>query len=279
MSTLEDELKAMEAQLAELGKEPEVPAEVVEDKPEEEVAPEVVEPEKPVEEAPKPAVEEEDAKGAARLRIEAKKERERADKLAAELAAEREAKREAAPEEERQEAFQTEILEVIQEKKRADATKEFLAYEEDVRAKDPAYDAVAREYAMAMMTSVRLENPRLQGAALQEAAMNKIINRAAQYAAKGYDNPVEALYNEAKELGFTGASYKADDEGTPEKVETKPKPDMKKVGENRSKSPGMAGTGGGDAQGQLTKKYAVDNFTLADFEKLSQDEAARLMYS
>lgn len=277
MSTLEDEIKAMEAQLAEMeGKEPEKEEEAPEpEKVEEEPAKKPEKPDEPVVEEKKP--EEEDAKGAARLRIEARKEKERADKLADELKALREAKEKEIPDEEKQEDFQAEIMEVIHEKKRADAHKEFLAYEEQVRADNPNYDAVAREYASAMLASVRLENPKLSGPALQEAAMAKIINRAAQYAVKGYENPVEALYLEAKELGFNGTSAKDAEPAKETEEKAKLKPDMKKVAENRAKSSGMAGSGGGDVRGQLTKKYAVENFTLADFSKLSDAEAAALL--
>lgn len=276
MSTLEDEIKAMEAQLAEMvepEKEDESPSEP--EKVEEEPS---KEPEKPAEEpkVEEKKPEEEDAKGAARLRIEAKKERERADKLAEELKELRAAKEkpaDASAEEEQP----AEISEIILDKKYDKATDEFKNFEEEVRATNPEYDAVAAEYAAAIKWKVRLDNPKLKGEALNKATMREILNQAGTYAAKGYENPVEAMFNEAKELGFTGASAKEADPAKETEEKAKAKPDMKKVAENRAKSSGMAGSGGGDARGQLTKKYAVENFTLADFSKLSDAEAAALL--
>ncbi len=283
-SELEKELEALENQLVEAERQEDAPVVVEKEEPAvEEAAAEdqeaKVEAEPAKEEAkeePKKEPEEEvDAKGHARLRIEAKKERDRADKLAEEIRALKETKAEEAPEEEKQDRFKEQMTEVFQEVQTNKASREFIAFENEVRAANPEYDAISQEYTSALRAAARLDNPKLSPAQLNDIVSMKVLQKAGHYAAKGYENPVEALLDEAKSLGFTGASVKQRDEGVEEKKPAKP--DMAKVADNRKKSPGTAGTGGGDAKGNLTMKYAVENFTLKDFEKMSDAEVDAMM--
>lgn len=286
MAEWENTIKELQEQIEEAEKEESGVQEEeskVEDKPEEAAEAEKEEEkaeapeETKEEEKPEEKAEEDDAKGPARLRIEAKRERERADRLSEELAALKAEKEKEAPEEEKQEKFQSELTEVIQEVRTNKAAREFLAFEDDVRNKYPEYEAISQEYTAAMRSAVRLDNPRLSPAQIQEVVQTKLLQKAGHYARQGYDNPVEALLDEARSLGFTGASVKKAAAEVEESAKEL-KPDLKKVASNRQRSAGTAAASGESKSG-VSRQYIADHgISGTEWMKLSPEEKRNLMF-
>lgn len=244
-----------------------------------------VKPEEPVKEEEKkeeePKKEELDNSGYARLRREAAAAQKKADfettkRLEAEtrLAALENPQTET---EEIRRPFDPEIEEVRQSLRMTKAEREFQSLEQKFRSKTPEYDAVSSEYAMAMAQSIRIQNPRLSPADIGERTKESILIKAANYMKEGFD-PIEELFHEAKELGFTGKSLKKEEvkEEKAEVVEEEIKPDMKKLAANRAKSTGMAASGG-KSEGQLTQ-LAASELTAQEWMKLPASEKKRLMY-
>jgi len=269
MSTLEEELKAMEAELAALEEPEEEKPVIEEEKPADEEKP--AEQEEPKVEPTKEPEEPLDNAGHARLRREARAAEKRAEELERQLQEERSKKSEPTETEEPV-ALPPELVSLVERDQIDRAARDFQVLEEKFRAKNPEYDDIASQYTSALAYSLKIQNPRLSNTEIMERAKKEILMRAGSYLRDGFD-PIEEMFHDAKEMGFKPRAK----EEKPEAEVKEVKPDMKKVAENRAKSPGTAGTGGG-ADGQVTQKYAVENFTLKDWEKLSPAEAERLMY-
>lgn len=268
MSTLEEELKAMEAELAKMGEEP-VEEPIEEEKPVAEEEPAEEPKEEPKVEDTKEPEEPLDNAGYARLRRERQAAERRAEELERQLEAERAKKAETTDTEETV-ALPPELLSIVERDQIERATRDFQVLEEKFRAKNPEYDDIAQQYTSALAYSLKVQNPRLSNTEIMERAKVEILKRAGAYLRDGFD-PIEEMFHDAKEMGFKPRAKE-------ESVEEKPlKPDMKKVAENRAKSPGTAAAGGGDAKGNMTMKYAVENLTLADFSKMSDAEIAQMM--
>jgi hypothetical protein len=231
---------------------------------------------------PTPAPEAEpDDKGYARMRREAAAAKKRADDA--------EAKRLEA--EERLAAMQNppepvdtpaptpdpEIEEVKQTLRLNKAEKEFQILENQFKSREPNYEAVSAEYAMALAQSIRIQNPRLSPLEIAERTKKQILIKAGNYMKDGFD-PIEELYHEAKDLGFTGQTFRKREEPKQEQeTEEEPKPDMKKVAENRKKSTGMSASNG-RSEANMTKQYAATELTAEQWAKLPIAEKQRLMY-
>jgi len=261
MSALE-EIERLKAEIAAQEKEEQKPIEEVEEEPLEEEK----EVEKPEEEAEKPK-EELDNAGYAKLRREAAAEKKRADNALKELEELRKAKQ---PVEEVSEpvALPPEVQTMLQEHRITQAEREFAIFENKVKKENPEYDAVASEYASALYQSFKVQNPRKTEVELNQMTKNAILIKASQYAIAGYENPVEEMFHEAKELGFTGKSRV-------EAKEEKLTPDLRKVAENRKRSSGMAAANG-EKEGMLTKQ-AASQLSAYEFAKLPKAEQERLM--
>lgn len=248
---------------------PEEPAE--EEKPKEEKKPEVEEEKseekKPEEEAP-------DSAAFQRLRREAAAAKKRADDAEAKLRAQDDV-----PEEKEDAAASVplvpELEEVLEERRFRKAEREFQTMEAKVKRGLANYDEIAGEYTLALAQSIRLQNPRMGNDEIVEKTKRAILMKAANYMAEGYD-PVEEIYHEAKDLGFSGASLKKMRESSEKPEEQEIRPDMKKVAANRAKSSGMAGASG-KSEGQMTAK-AASELTVAEWSKLPAAEKKRLMY-
>lgn len=269
-----DELKRMKEELAK-GENPE--EEEIEEA-EEEAAPEPEEkePEKE-EEKPEPEAKPEEKKeeldnaGYARLRREAAAEKHRAQQLEKEIA-ELRATREVA-EAPAQIPLPPELQSVVDDNRISRAEREFAILENKAKQIHPEYGAVASEYAAAMYQSIRVQNPRKSDVELNEMTKKAILMKAGEYARQGYENPVEEMYHEARELGFTGKSFQKQEAPREEKIE----PDLKKVAENRKRSTGMAANNG-RSEGLMTLAHAATELTAAEWAKLPASEKKRLMY-
>lgn len=163
-----------------------------------------------------------------------------------------------------------ELEEIIISHRMERAEAEFKAMEDKFRSSAPEYDAVASEYTRALAQSIKVQNPRLSNEQIVQRTKETILYKAAHYIENGFD-PIEEMYHEAKELGFTGKTREE-----PKEERREVKPDMKKVAANREKSSGMAAAGG-KSEGQITKQAAAD-FTAEQWMKLPADEKRRLMY-
>lgn len=260
--SLQDEIEETKKKLAEALESENQPEEEIVEEAAEEEAP--AEEEKPAEET-KPEEKPDDA-AFARLRREAAAAKKRAEELAAEN------ERLKQPQEEIEEASEVPPLltSMLNDYQKGLAEREFKSFESQIT--DPDYASVSAEYANAMSAAIRIQNPRKSAVEIAELTKQAIVGRAAEYARAGYANPVEELFLEAKELGFTGKSFKKE-ESKPE-----PKPDMAKVAANRQRSTGMTAANGESKQG-LSRNYIADNgITGAEWAKLSPAEKKSLMY-
>lgn len=152
------------------------------------------------------------------------------------------------------------------ERMRNQAFNEVAAFEATVRTANPDYDQAKSFYANTIAYSIKKLNPKITNERLVEAVNNKMLVRASEFLNEGYDNPIEAMYNESKEWGFTP---KKADEGKEEKPEIKP--DLAKVSANRARNAGTAGAQGDSGRSELTPAVAM-GLTNAEFSKLKPAE-------
>lgn len=247
---LEDDIEEIKAQLAEAEKaedevveEPEAEAETVEEPAKEETE----EKEAEVEEKPEAKPEKEvDDVGAARLRREAAAYKKRAEEAEARLTAK------PAETEIPERQAEDPLLRSVKERELVtQAMGEFTGYVDDFRARAPMdFQGVADAYEMALMQSIKIQNPRLSQAQLVERTQRTILEKAGQYVKGGF-NPAEEMYHEAKALGIK--AYEKEPEGKPA-----PKPDLSKIAANKARNAGTAGAKGAGEKGQITPVVAAD---------------------
>lgn len=141
------------------------------------------------------------------------------------------------------------------------------------RSKAADFDDVAGHYEAVIKASVLTLQPYLTPEQVAHQVQTQIITRAAHYENMGY-NPVEAMYNEAKNrLGYKAKEVVVE---KPTKEEKKPTPDMAKVAKNRERSSGFA-AGGGSGEGGVLTPNAAAELTNAEWAKLSKEEKKRLL--
>lgn len=273
MTILNEELERMKAELAaQEGKENEEIVEELKEESNEEAAETKEEPEKEEikEEKPEEKKPEIDDAGFARLRREATAEKRRAEAAEKELAELRKAKE--VVELPVEAPLHPEMQTVLEDHRINRAEREFSMFESKVKQQHPEYGAIATEYANAMAQAFRIQNPRKTDVEINDMTKRAILIKAGEFARAGYENPVEEMYHEAKELGFTGKSFQKQESSKEEKLE----PDMKKVAENRKRSSGMAASHGRQ-EGLMTLNAAAD-LTAAEWSKLPKADKQRLLY-
>lgn len=229
-------------------------------------------------EEPKPEEEKLDNAAYARLRREAAAAKKAAEEEAAKrIALEQELEKQRAGSDDLESdslSVDDDLREMLEARKLQKAAQEFQALESSFAKTAPDYAAVSAEYAQALFNSLRIQNPRAPESAILEQAQKTILYKAAVFAREGF-NPIEELYHEAKELGFTGKSVKQEE--PEQESKSAPKPDMKKVAANRARSAGMA-AGSGKSEGSLTKEFAATQMTIGEWQKLPPEEKKRLMF-
>ena len=152
---------------------------------------------------------------------------------------------------------------------RSQAEQEVIGYESQVRASNPDYDAAKSYYANMLAASIKIINPKVTNAQLVQAVNDKLMLRASELLNEGHENPIAAMYEEVKQLGFQPPK-------TQEKaVEKEIKPDLAKVAANRARNAGTAAAQGDGGRGELTPKVAA-TLTNKEFARLKPEQKQRL---
>lgn len=154
---------------------------------------------------------------------------------------------------------------------RTRAQREVEVFETQVRQSAPDYDDVKNYYGSMLATSIRIVNPKITQPQLIEAVNNRLLTRASELLAEGYENPIEAMYLEAKALGYQPKQTK-------ETEKEEPKPDLDKVSNFRKRNAGIAGSSGSNGEGDVSAKVAA-TMTNAQFAKLKPDQKKRIFES
>lgn len=155
------------------------------------------------------------------------------------------------------------------EKNRQDAEREIANFQAQARQTIPDVDEAAQYYSHMIAASVKMLNPKITTDNLSKAVGDLMVNRAAELFRDGHENPVVAMYEEAKTLGYKKREA-SNDEGK-EVI----KPDLAKVAANRARNAGTAAAQGDTGRGELTPKVAA-TLTNAEFAKLKPEEKKRL---
>ena len=149
------------------------------------------------------------------------------------------------------------------------AQKELIGYEESFKKSSPDFDDVKNYYIGMMAMGIKTLNPSISNEDLGKAVTSQIMMRASNYLNQGWENPVEAIYQEAKAMGYT-----------PKQAEEEKKtPDLARVAKNMERNAGMAGAGAGSGKGELTKRYAATELTASEWAKLPKSERERILRS
>lgn len=295
MTNYEEELAKIDAELAALGED--VVEETKEDiqEQEEEKAEEVEEKESQPEEKEEKAeevVEEKkeekvDNAAYARLRWEAAENKRKYEELLKKQEEERtapkqlpdkaenwEAYTEAKLEttEERLERLERELAEEKAKKQQANiieqAKQEFDLYEQEFKTKAPDYEEARTFLVQNIARSVKILNPAATTQELVKAVEVALLTRGRDAVVSGI-NPAAAIYQEATQIGWSKAEQP--------KKESVRKPDLSKIGANKAKSAGMAGSGGGASTKESVEEALsmsnaeLSRLTDADFERLERE--------
>lgn len=165
----------------------------------------------------------------------------------------------------------TEQARKYQEEMRKSAEYELERFEASAKTQEPDFDDVKKYYIHQLAYSIKTLNPAISDAQLIKSIDDMIIYKAKQKLDEGYENPALAMYDEVK-----GNGYKAP---VKEEKADELKPDLNRVAKNRDRNAGMAGAGGGNGRGEVTKKYAATEMTTAEWAKMPKEERQRIMRS
>jgi hypothetical protein len=147
------------------------------------------------------------------------------------------------------------------------AEQEVQNYEAVVRQQQPDYDQVKGWYANMLAASMKIVNPKITNDALVRAVNDRLMHRASELLNEGHDNPIAALYHEAKSLGYHPQAASDSSKEV--------KPDLAKVAANRARNAGTAAAQGDNGRGELTPTVAA-KLTNKEFAKLKPAEKQRL---
>jgi hypothetical protein len=148
------------------------------------------------------------------------------------------------------------------------AQGELMSYEDSVRKNNPEYDEAKKWYANMLAFSIKNLNPKITDKALVDAVNHQVLLRASQFINDGYENPVEALYEEVKQMGFKAQP----------KEEVKKEPNLDKVAANRARNAGTAGAAGSSGQATVTRQAAA-SMPVQEWARMSKAERQRLLKS
>lgn len=155
------------------------------------------------------------------------------------------------------------------------AMGELVDFESKVKSTLPNYEEAKSFLINTMALGIKSLNPRLSNDALAKAVNNRLLIRAGEFLNEGYENPVEGFYEEAMALGYKPGMFKKADEVAEEKAEKKP--DLDKVSRNRARNAGTVGAVAGTGQGEVTKRFAATEMTVAEWAKLPVAERQKIM--
>lgn len=286
MTTLEEEVALLEAQLAkESGQEvvPEEPIEEAEEIEEEQTAVKEEPKEEPKEEQ-KPEQKEQPVDNAAiaRMRWEAAEERRKREALEAEIAALKNPAKPLPDKEENWEAHAEARIETTEErlkrleeelaaeraKKEASsnieqAKQEFDQYEQIFKKDQPEYEDARTFLVQNIARSIKMLNPYATTKDIISGVETALLTRGRDAVLAGV-NPAAAIFQEAKAIGYTKQEQKQEPA----------KPKLEKLATNRPKTAGMAGSGGGS--NPLPTVESALKLSNAEFSRLSEADFARL---
>lgn len=150
------------------------------------------------------------------------------------------------------------------------ALAEVNAFENDIRTRVPDYDAAKSYYANFEAFIIKRDNPSINPMALNEAVTLKMMKRMAHFQDEGYENPLDAMVEEAKTLGYKPQQAS-------ESEEKPAKPDLDKVARNKSRNAGTAGATGAGGRGEITLQHLAREMTVAEIAKLPKGEVDRIL--
>lgn len=150
------------------------------------------------------------------------------------------------------------------------ANNEMVAFEDKIKTIAPDYDDVKKFYVNMLAFSVKNLNPNISNEALASEVNNRILIRANQYLNAGHENPVKAIYDEAKAMGYKPSAKE-------EKQEEVKKPDLERVAKNRERNAGMAAASGSGGSGEITKRYAATEMTSQEWARLPANKREEIM--
>lgn len=145
----------------------------------------------------------------------------------------------------------------------AAAFGELAQFKEKARATKPDLDQAESFYFNALAYSYKIQNPNLSDKDIADKVNKRLLTRAAEAMRDGYENPVDALYEDAKKYGYQKSALA--------QVKEETKPDMAKVAGYRARNAGMAGAAGRGAEGDLTPTGAL-GLTAGEWAKLSPEK-------
>lgn len=151
------------------------------------------------------------------------------------------------------------------------AKREVQSFEGQLRPKYADYDDVKNHYARILATSIKIVNPKISDQQLSDAVENRLLTRASELLSEGYENPIEAMYLEARSLGYQ--PKKAEGDEPKEDV----KPDLDKVAALRKRNAGMAGAAGGGSADAHLSPSVVSKMTNAEYAKLKPEQKKRIL--
>ncbi len=142
------------------------------------------------------------------------------------------------------------------------AIQELTTYEQEFKKEAADYDDVQAHFQKKLTEAVMISNPSLSEADVGRMVAGRILAMASDYAKRGL-NPIEEMYNMTKErFGYTPPAPSADAKATA------PKPDLKKIAENRKRAANGSIAAGTSSKQDLTLDD-VSNMSLAQFSKLT----------
>lgn len=156
-------------------------------------------------------------------------------------------------------------------KLRTDAEVEVEGYMQQTRQQYPDADDARQYYANIVGASLKIMNPNITNVQLNQMVRDKLMLRASELLNEGHRNPIQAMYEESKALGYKPRSKEAAVE-----VQAEIKPDLSKVAANRARNAGTAGANGSAERGEVTLKSASE-MTNAEFAKLSVEQKRKIL--
>lgn len=180
----------------------------------------------------------------------------------------------AAPTEIATQEISPEVAEMLQDHRITKAEREFQTFEMQAKRKFPDFEEVTRAYTEALFGSLKVQNPRMSNMDIADRTKRIMLEKAGNFLNEGFENPVEEMYQEAKELGF-----KAKPIAAPAKEEEKEaKPDMGKVAANRKRNAGTAASSG-ESKTDLSAASIMRNGmpTNAEWMKMSAPQKAAIL--
>ncbi len=147
------------------------------------------------------------------------------------------------------------------------ALSELKSFETSYAAAAPDYNDASNHLKAMIATSIKLLDPAITPEELAKKTVKTYLTRAAVAMRDGI-NPAQALYNQALQVGYRKT--------VKEEAKEEEKNNFAKVAENKKKSAGMIGTGGGSKPNTTAKAAAT--MSNGEFSRLDPVELERLMY-